>query len=323
LQSIQFVVYFVKRIRARQTLQVCRSLCGIFVLLLSLSLTRRVHAEEYEILKQKKCAFLVTPASGLSAGQTFQAKTNSGKSVVLTVRKRSSSKATLTLKSRDGRCAKISGSFSTGEGTSASRKFSFGIMANGGVFSIRQKFTPTETGSPVGEAEASATSDIIGLSGIGFAAGPFFRYSPLASMAVELAVSGLTASPTGKTVQKNNDDFIVSAKATEIVLHPAFAFPKCVSKRIYCKAGGIFGLPLSSRISIKSTDTNLESKLNYKRYGAELSAGFNLNSVITVNAGGQLSLMSGTFNFSSEGGEGPVSFRPFTAFIFGGIIMSF
>jgi hypothetical protein len=229
----------------------------------------------------------------------------------------------LTLKSRDGRCAKISGSFSTGEESYPRSQFSFGVLASGGVFSIRQNFTPTETGSTQSGAGSSTTNDIIGLSGIGFAAGPFFRYSPFASLAVEMALSGLTASPAGKTVQSNNDDFIVSAKVTEIVLHPALAFPKCFSRRIFCKAGGIFGLPLSGKISIKSTDTNLESKLNYKRYGAELSAGFNLNSAITVNAGGQLSLINGTFKFSSEGEEGPVSFRPLTAFIFGGIIMAF
>lgn len=282
---------------------------------------KRASADTYEILKQKKCIFLVTPADGLVAGESFQAKTDSGKTVVLRVRKKSKSKATLSMRGRDGVCSKTRGNFTTNETNSSGRpKFAFGFAANAGLFSVNQKFTPKVEGAAEGDT-STLPSDVSGLSGIGFMGGGFLRYYLTDSIGLEFGVSGLTASPAGKTVLSNNDDYSVSAKMTEVVLQPALVAAKCISRRLYCRFAGTFSLPLNAKLSIKSSTESREAVLKYNRFGGEAAAGFNLGSAITVNAGGQFTILNGTFAFTPD--NEPVPLRPWTVFVFGGLILSF
>ena len=293
----------------------------VFTTLCCLLSGKRASAATYEILKQKKCIFLVTPADGLVAGESFQAKTDSGKTVVLKVRKKSKSKATLSMRGRDGVCSKTRGAFTTNETNSSGRsKFAFGFAANAGLFSVKQKFTPTVEGAAEGDA-TTLPSDVSGLSGIGFMGGGLLRYYLTDSIGLEFGVSGLTASPAGKTVLSNNDDYSVSAKMTEVVLQPALVASKCISKRLYCRLSGTFSLPLNAKLSIKSSTESREAVLKYKRFGGEAAAGFNLGSAITVNAGGQFTVLNGTFAFPPD--NEPVPLRPLTVFVFGGLILSF
>jgi hypothetical protein len=293
----------------------------LLVFLISLLTISRARAEDYEILKQKKCVFLVTPSTGLTAGQSFQARTNSGRNVVLKVRKKSKDKATLSMRSRDGRCQKISGAFKTeGSPSDSVKKFSFGVTANGGLFSIKQIFTPTPEAPAEGEAEVTAPKPVVGLSGIGFSGGVLLRYHLSSSLGLELAISGLTATPSGKTLLENNDDYSVSAKVTEVVVQPALAVTRCLAKRLYCKAGGIFGVPLGAKLFIKSSEENQQAVLKYMRFGGEASAGVNLTSAITINVGGQFTIISGSFSFPPD--NNAILFRPFTAYLFSGLVVA-
>lgn len=284
------------------------------------------HANDLEILKQKKCTFLVTPSAGLTVGETLEAQTSSGRRVTLRVRKKSKKNAMLTMRGRDGKCPRISGSFAlggaSGGGGGATRKsFYVGVNGNAGLFTFRQQFSPFPTVDADGNETGEQPQPVNGLSGVGFSGGLVFRYMPSFPFGLELGLSALTTSPSGKTVMANNDDYLVSTKLTEVVLQPAASITRCVHKRIYCRAGGVFGIPINPKLNIKSSEVQLETIMKYKRMGGEFVAGFNIASAFTITAGTQVSVVKGSFSFSSEMEE--VTLSPLSVYIFGGLLMVF
>ena len=284
------------------------------------------HANDLEILKQKKCTFLVTPAAGLTVGEALEAQTSSGRRVTLRVRKKSNKNAMLTMRGRDGKCPRIRGSFvlggPSGGGSGVSRKsFYIGVNGNAGLFTFRQRFSPALEVDADGNETGEQPQPVNGLSGVGFSGGLVFRYVPSFPFGLELGLSALSSSPSGKTVLANNDDYLVSTKLTEVVLQPAASFSRCLHKRIYCRIGGVFGIPINPKLTIKSSEVFMETIMKYKRMGGEFVAGFNIASAFTITAGTQVSLVKGSFNFSSEMEE--VTLSPLSVYIFGGLLMVF
>lgn len=278
--------------------------------------SQNAKAADFEVLKQKKCTLLIMPSDGLRNGESFQAETTSGRSLTLLVTKKSKRNATVTINSKGGKCPKVSGTIYALGKSGSGKKFYLGVMLNAGLYTFKQPFAP----QPANENE-TAPQPINGLSGIGYSGGALFRYMAGSSLGIEAGVAALSSTTTGKTLIGNNDDYIVTAKFTELVIHPALSITKCISARLYCKLGGIIGIPLSGNLSIVSTDISLQTALNYKRFGGEFAAGLNLGSAFTLVGGAQISSVKGSFKFSEE--TDVVNLSPLTVYIFGGIVSAF
>ncbi|MEN9825779.1 MAG: hypothetical protein RI953_1524 [Pseudomonadota bacterium] len=289
---------------------------GYSVALFFLLFSQYAKASDFEVLKQKKCNLLIAPSDGLRVGESFQAQSSSGRNLNLRVTKKSKRNAIVTISSKGGKCPKVSGSISSTSVAGGNKKFYFGVMLNAGLYTFKQPF------APVAASENDTTPQPInGLSGIGYSGGALLRFMPTSSLGIETGFSALSSTTSGKTVIGNNDDYIVTAKFTELVIQPALSITKCISTRLYCKLGGIFGIPLSAKLSITSTDLALETNLNYKRFGGEFAAGLNLGSAFTLAGGAQITSVKGSFSFPPDGEV--VSLSPLTVYIFGGIVSAF
>jgi len=294
----------------------------------------RAEAAEYEILKQNDCRLLLSPSKGLAVGETLQLETASGKSVSIKVSKKSKNNAIVTMTGQGSRCGKVKGPLKLGGGgmgdspepkvTATPRKaekFSFGLTANGGLYTFKQSFTPDGQVAADGTGGETQSQTIDGLSGFGFSGGPIIRFMPFRmGLGFELGLSGLYATVDGKAKLLNEAEYVAWAKFVEVVAQPAVVFPKCLTSRLYCRIGGIVGLPISSTIGIKTTEMSQETALKYLRYGGDLSLGVNLGTVFTLLAGAQLTLVSGSFTFPETE---TIKLNPLTAYIFGGIAAAF
>lgn len=315
---------FQRRMRISWTNRGCfvraASLTAALVLLLIAFFPSQAQAEEYEVLKQRKCTMLVTPSTGLSVGQSVQGETSDGRRFTFRVSKKSRRNATIVL--RSSRCPKITGSFSTGGSAGlGAKKFYLGVLGGGGLFTFRQPFAPEGIEGQDGNVK-DAPQPINGLSGAGFSAGAMMRFAPSQVFGLDLGVSFLSAKTTGKTLLANQDDYVVNAKFAEVVVQPAISIMRCISKRLYCKLGGVFAIPVGSKISAKSLALSEESPMKYNRFGGEFALGLNLGSALTLAGGAQLSAIKGTFQFPSL--VEPLQLQnPLTVFVFGGIIAAF
>ncbi|MEY3902754.1 MAG: hypothetical protein RL189_2060 [Pseudomonadota bacterium] len=295
------------------------SLTALILLLTIAIIPTQALADEYEVLKQRRCTILVTPSAGLVVGQSVQAETNDGRRFSFRVSKKSRRNATIVL--RGSRCPKISGGFSTGGSSGrGGKKFYLGVIGGGGLFTFKQPFTPE------GEIAQDGTvgdppQPINGLSGGGFSGGAMMRFAPSQVFGLDLGVAFLSANTSGKTVLSNQDDYLVNAKFSEVVILPALSVMRCISKRLYCKAGGVFAIPVGSKISIKSSSLSVDSALKYNRIGGEFAAGLNLGSAFTLTGGAQVSMIKGSFLIPEQ--SEPVKLQnPLTVFVFGGIVVA-
>jgi hypothetical protein len=296
------------------------ALTALLFMFMTAIVPSRAMAEEYEILKQRKCTLLVTPSAGLAVGQTVQAEANDGRRFTFRVTKKSKRNATIVL--RSSRCPPISGGFSTGGSSGrGGKKFYLGVLGGGGLFTFKQPFTPEGEVAQDGSV-ADAPQPINGLSGGGFTAGAMMRFAPSQVFGFDLGVSFLSANTSGKTVLSNQDDYLVNAKFTEVVVLPALSIMRCISKRLYCKAGGVFAIPVGSKISIKSSSLSVDTAMKYNRVGGEFAAGLNLGSAFTLAGGAQVSMIKGSFLIPEQ--ADPILLQnPLTVFVFGGFVAAF
>lgn len=294
----------------------CGSALTFAIALLFFFASQNAKANDFEVLKQKSCTLMIAPSEGLQVGESFQAQTSSGKSLNLKVSKKSKRNAIVKINSKGGKCPKVSGSISSMNNSGGKKKFYIGVMLNAGLYTFKQPFAPVAANE-----NETTPQPINGLSGIGYSGGALLRYMPTSALGIETGFSALSSTTSGKTLTSNNDDYLVTAKFTELVIHPALSITKCISARLYCKLGGIFGIPLSAKLSIKATDLALETNLNYKRLGGEFAAGLNLGSSFTLAGGAQITSVKGSFNFSQD--TEVVNLSPLTVYIFGGIVSAF
>lgn len=281
-------------------------------------------ADDFEVLKQKKCTLLITPASSLNVGDTVEAETSNGKRITFRVAKTKNRNATVVVSGKGGRCPKITGTISTaGSGPGGNKKLFFGIIGNAGLFTFKQPFEPTiEVVSEDPNAEPpSQPQPINGLSGIGFSAGGLLRFVPKSPFGIDLGMTYLSASTSGKTQLLTNEEYVASAKFSEVAVLPGLVLTKCISAKLMCKVGGVFAFPLGASISIKSTSQDLTSPLKYSRMGGEVAAGFNLGKAFTLVGGTQISIIKGSFQFPEQ--DMVTLDNPATVYIFGGFLAAF
>jgi hypothetical protein len=105
------------------------------------------------------------------------------------------------------------------------------------------------------------------------------------------------------------------------MLQPALAITSCLSARLFCKAGGVFAIPIKSTISVKTNILDESAALKYSRMGGEFAAGINIGRNLTILGGTQISQDKGSFKFASS--IDAVSIGVLTVYIFGGVAAVF
>ena len=280
------------------------------------------HASEIEVLKQKGCTLLLSPGSDFSKGQLVKAETSSGKALTFRVTALKGQKAFAKMTARAGRCISVGGQTLSLDGKTTRRKtkLSFGVMGSGGQFTFRQPFVPSDLEAD-SSPETQKAQTVNGLSGLGFSAGGLLRYEFKTPFAVELGVGALSSTTTGKTKLVNGDDYQVEGKFLEVMLQPALAITSCISARLFCKAGGVFAIPIKSTISVKTNILAETAALKYTRMGGEFAAGINIGRNLTILGGTQISQDKGSFKFDSS--IDAVSIGVLTVYIFGGVAAVF
>ena len=117
---------------------------------------------------------------------------------------------------------------------------------------------------------------------MGYSAGALLRFLVKDPLRIELGTSVLSATSSGKTDLPNGDKFVATGKFLETTVNPAFVFTSCISSRLFCKFGGVFGFPIKSTITVNDSSFNETAPLNYLRLGGDLAAGVNIAKSFSI-----------------------------------------
>lgn len=300
----------------------------VFPLLLFLMFSMPVVAEAaaLQVLKQKSCSILVSGASGLSKGQNISVQTSKGQTLELKINRIKGDKAMALIAKKSVRCPRVSGqSLALDSALSGQhKKFAFGLTASAGQFTFRQPFVPNEV-TDSGETLQGQT--VSGLSGVGFTGGILMRLGLKGPLALELGTGALSSTTLGKTTLSNNETYTVTASFLEVMAQPALVLSHCLSPRLFCRAGGVFGFPIGSKLEVKTSTYTNTADLKYTRMGTELALGVNLGKNFVVSGGTQISQDKGSFSFkNSQDSSTPIEviqIAVLTVYIFGGLTVVF
>ncbi|NBO37443.1 hypothetical protein EBU99_02540 [bacterium] len=278
-------------------------------------------ADEFEVLKQKGCNLLISSSSELRKGAAYQVQTLSGKSLNFRITKVSGGKAFAQMTGRMGHCPRVQGTLATlGSSSGGSvKKLQVGVQGELGLLTFRQAFSPN-LGDQAAD-DGSQPQNVNGLSGLGFSAGANLRYNFRKPFAFDVGLGMLSATTGGKTTLPDNDTYTVSAKFMELTIHPGLLTTTCLSSRLFCRGGAVFGFPISSSLTVKSSAINLSSSFKYLRMGGEVAAGINLGKNFTILGGGQIGSDKGSFQFAED--QAPTPLNTLTVYIYAGILAAF
>lgn len=279
-------------------------------------------AIEIEILKQKGCKLLLSRSSELSTDQVIKGSLASGLPIELKVTSVTAGKAVAKMRARAGKCDSVAGELVlVGANKNQNiNRFGIGLLGAGGQFTFKQPFSPKGSNASTNNS-SSQELFVNGLSGIGYSGGLVGRVLLKNPLNIEISAQVLAANTTGKTDLPNGDTFTVTGKFLEYTVQPSIAFTSCISSRLYCKVGGVFGFPMKSSITVADSSFNATAPLKYQRLGADLAAGVNLGKKFSIVGGGQISQVKGSFKFESE--SDAVNLAVLAVYVFGGFVAVF